>query len=179
METYEEPNIFFRPVSMDDLDRIHALEAAGYAQDEAASRQQLQFRLEQAADQFLVAVQQTPGGGLELIGFCCGTLSNADTLTEDSMASHDPAGTVLAIHSVCVTESMRRQGVATRLLRTYLNQYVVATTPQLTAAVLIAKSQLIGLYAAVGFQLIGPSSVVHGKDQWFEMRWSPPDSAEG
>ena len=27
----------------------------------------------------------------------------------------------------------------------------------------------VGLYQGVGFQLIGPSGVVHGKDTWLEM----------
>lgn len=29
---------------------------------------------------------------------------------------------------------------------------------------------LIGLYKQSGFHLLGPSEVVHGKDQWYEMQ---------
>lgn len=46
------------------------------------------------------------------------------------MAQHEPEGSLLAIHSVCVAAAMRRRRVATRLLRAYL-QFVLATTPQL------------------------------------------------
>jgi hypothetical protein len=28
----------------------------------------------------------------------------------------------------------------------------------------------IALYEKVGFKFVGPSPVVHGKDEWFEMR---------
>ena len=35
---------------------------------------------------------------------------------------------------------------------------------------LLCKEGLIELYKAAGYQLLGPSSVVHGKEQWFEMR---------
>ena len=35
---------------------------------------------------------------------------------------------------------------------------------------LLCKEGLIELYKNAGFQLLGPSSVVHGKEQWFEMR---------
>lgn len=34
---------------------------------------------------------------------------------------------------------------------------------------LICKTDLIGLYTAAGFELVGPSDVEHGKDPWFEM----------
>lgn len=46
------------------------------------------------------------------------------------MAQHEPEGSLLAIHSVCVAGAMRRRRVATRLLRAYL-QFVLGTTPQL------------------------------------------------
>lgn len=46
------------------------------------------------------------------------------------MAQHEPEGSLLAIHSVCVAAAMQRRRVATRLLRAYL-QFVLATTPQL------------------------------------------------
>ncbi|CAN0077984.1 unnamed protein product, partial [Sphacelaria rigidula] len=44
------------------------------------------------------------------------------------------------------------------------------TQPRVKRICLIAKSKLLHMYAGVGFTLRGPSSVVHGKDQWFEMR---------
>lgn len=44
------------------------------------------------------------------------------------------------------------------------------TQPRVKRICLIAKSKLLHMYAGVGFALRGPSSVVHGKDQWFEMR---------
>jgi hypothetical protein len=53
-------------------------------------------------------------GALAVVGFCCGTLSSAPSLTHESMATHEPDGTTLCIHSVCVGEGERRKGVATR-----------------------------------------------------------------
>jgi hypothetical protein len=32
------------------------------------------------------------------------------------------------------------------------------------------QEYLKGFYTSCGFELIGPSAVVHGKDQWYEMR---------
>lgn len=48
----------------------------------------------------------------ELIGLINGTLTtNEDCLTEESMATHEPAGTVLCIHSVVTAEKWRRRGI--------------------------------------------------------------------
>lgn len=84
---------------------------------------------------------------------------------------------LLAIHSVCVDAAHRRRGVASRLLRAYLS-YVQASTPGLREARLICKDQLVPLYSGAGFQMVGPSGVVHGKDPWFEMRWAPGEAEE-
>lgn len=44
---------------------------------------------------------------------------------------------------------------------------------------LICKERLIPLYSEAGFTMVGPSTVVHGKDSWFEMRWAPGDEEGG
>jgi arylalkylamine N-acetyltransferase len=67
-----------------------------------------------------------------------------------------------------VDESQRRKGIASRMLRAYVLM-VQHTLPELKAIRLICKKELIGLYSAAEFQMVGPSDVEHGKDQWYEM----------
>lgn len=67
--------------------------------------------------------------------------------------------------------------MATRLLRAYLS-YVFCTTSGLREARLICKERLIPLYSGAGFQMVGPSDVVHGKDPWYEMRWAPGEEEQ-
>ena len=45
---------------------------------------------------------------------------------------------------------------------------------QVTSVRLISKQHLTLLYAGAGFTNLGPSSVVHGKDQWIEMEYKVP-----
>lgn len=85
------------------------------------------------------------------------------------MATHEPDGTLLCIHSVCVNAAHRRQGIASKLLQAYLN-YVQQTTPELAEVRLICKEPLVGLYEKAGFEVVGPSDVVHGQDAWIEMK---------
>jgi predicted GNAT family N-acyltransferase len=114
----------------------------------------LMFRMEFAGDLFLCATLAE-----RVVGFVCGTRSNATHVTQESMGSHEPDGSLLVIHSVCVAPDLRRLGVATRLLAAYLR--FAAERPQLTQVRLICKEHLKSLYSRVGFKLLGLSSVVH------------------
>ena len=56
----------------------------------------------------------------ELLGFVCATCAPHATLTHDSMETHDSLGTSLCIHSVVIDAKHRRRGLATRMLREYV-----------------------------------------------------------
>mmetsp|Transcript_24320 Transcript_24320/g.76619 ORF Transcript_24320/g.76619 Transcript_24320/m.76619 type:complete len:118 (-) Transcript_24320:2045-2398(-) len=106
--------------------------------------------------------------GEGVAGFVNGTLAKSRELTHESMSSHDPEGTTLCIHSVCVAEPERRKGLGLRMLKAYVG-FVQQTTPELVSIRLICKEHLVGFYEAGGFGKVGPSPVVHGKDPWIEM----------
>ncbi|GIL89074.1 hypothetical protein Vretimale_16198 [Volvox reticuliferus] len=173
-------SIFFAPVQPEHLNRIHDLESSSYPDDEAATREKLDFRIQHASNVFMVAMQcRDVGSDPVVVGYVCGTCTNAGHLSHASMATHDHEGGLLCIHSVVVDAPMRRKGLATRLLRAYV-PYVQATTPHLRGIRLICKHNLIGLYEKAGFILVGPSDVVHGRDPWFEMAMElcPGDTVE-
>ena len=127
-----------------------------------------------ASDLFMVAVASGSNNSAgdqadTLVGYTCGTLTTADVLTHESMSRHDPEAQTLCIHSVSVAAEHQRKGIARRMLKAYL-QYVQQTSPQIESVQLICKKVLIPLYLSAGFTLVGPSPVVHGQDQWLEMR---------
>jgi ribosomal protein S18 acetylase RimI-like enzyme len=155
----------FRIANLEDLDRIAALEEASYPADEAASPKALKFRIRDAADCFWVAADDA--GVVQ--GFVCGTLSAEPSLSHESMRSHDPEGRSLCVHSVVVAEDQRRTGLGTQLLLSYLRE-LPSRLPDVEQVLLICKEHLQGFYAGAGFELVGPSPVVHGLDPWFEMR---------
>lgn len=66
-------------------------------------------------------------------------------------------------------ESQRRKGIASRMLKGYVLM-IQNLLPELTTVRLICKKDLIGLYSAAGFEMVGPSDVEHGKDPWYEMK---------
>lgn len=161
-----------------------------YPEYEAASLKNLTFRQNTAPELFLGCYlrkddnQDSPTSiypssnststSLELVGYIVSTLASGDHLTHSSMSSHDPSGDAVCIHSVCVSSAFQRRGFATRMLREYLQHLQrlnndAHASKKLKRVLLIAHEHTIGLYAGVGFVLVGKSSVEHGPDPWFEM----------
>ncbi|KWU42309.1 acyl-CoA N-acyltransferase, partial [Rhodotorula sp. JG-1b] len=145
----------------------------GFPQDEAASLKSLQYRQRHAGDYFLGAYEVDPSSDdgssprRRLIGYICATLTPQPTLTHSAMSTHEPEGTHVAIHSVCVATSHRHRGIASALVREYLARLDQA---RIESALLIAHPELVPLYERVGFTVVGPSAVVHGAKPWVELK---------
>lgn len=168
----ETSSIFFRPCTAEDVSVVAEIESNSYPPDEAASPENLAYRQANAGDFFLVGIQSgtslvVPGGD-ELVSYVCGTLTTAEVLTHDSMSTHEPSGSTLCIHSVVTEGGHRRKHIGTKTLRAYV-QWVVNNAPHVEKFLLLCKKELIGFYEGAGFRMVGPSEVVHGADQWYEM----------
>ena len=171
--------IFFRPCVAEDLAAVTEMEQNSYPPDEAASAENLKFRQENAGGFFLVGMKSAceekkseldeRKSADQLVSYVCGTLTSSDTLTHESMSDHDPTGTVLCIRSVVTDGSMRREGIGTKMLRAYC-RFVASNFSDVDKILLLCKKGLIGFYEGGGFKMVGPSDVVHGKEQWYEMR---------
>jgi len=126
----------YMPAVMERHQAISEMEAASYPADEAASPAGIKFRLQHAGRYFLIAEREG-----ELLGFVNGTLTTSATLTDKSMEKHEPDGSMLCIHSVCVSEKFRRQRIATNMLREYVER--VREMPEIKSIALICKAQSI------------------------------------
>uniref|UniRef100_A0A7S2RT05 N-acetyltransferase domain-containing protein n=1 Tax=Rhizochromulina marina TaxID=1034831 RepID=A0A7S2RT05_9STRA len=165
-----------RRLALEDVPRAAVIEAESYPADEAASAERMAERCREAGEHFWgVFASPVPQGdvasasfpGAALVGFINGTRAEGDTLTDESMEEHMPEGRSLCIHSVVVAEKYRRCGVARAALQAYMKTQAQDT--RLDRMLLIAKGKLLTLYLGAGFKLVGPSSVVHGQDPWFEL----------
>lgn len=182
-----------------DIPICAEIEAASYPADEAASKSVLQYRQHHAARYFLCAVLRSSStttttvnannkiGGADnddsnnlqdddcndtdtVIGFVCSTKCHA--FAHESMSVHEPAGRLLAVHSVVVAEPYRRQGIATRLLREYVRRITAMAAaaaepedpppPNCNSGgdapprkiVLLAKAPLLAFYVKCGFRVM-------------------------
>ena len=176
----ERDTVFFRPCSPEDLPAVAEMEANSYPPDEKASPESLAFRQQNANEFFLVGMARSDTQTAELepsstpaedvlVSYVCGTLTSGTTLTHETMSEHDPAGTTLCVHSVVTCGSRRREGIGTKTLRAYC-RWVATHYEDVETIVLLCKKHLIGFYEGAGFKMVGESSVVHGADQWYDMR---------
>ena len=81
------------------------------------------------------------------------------------MSEHDADSSTLCIHSVVTLTALRRKGLGQWMVRAY-RAAALQTPPR--RVVLMCKEPLVQFYSR-GFELIGPSSVVHGQDPWLLM----------
>jgi uncharacterized protein YciI/GNAT superfamily N-acetyltransferase len=185
----------YRPPTKMDIDRCYEIESASYPTDEAASFNSLLYRQKHALAYFqLCTVENTDREDGEestastIIGFVCGT--RCDHFTEDSMSTHIDDGCLLAIHSVVVDEAYRRRGVATAMLRHYVDT-VIETQQQskgdehqpdrvspfpIQSMMLLAKKNLLSFYVNCGFQVNRISPIIHGQELWYELQQTVPST---
>lgn len=150
------------------LGQVSSLESDNYPADEACTLDNFHYRLTHASPYFRVARAVSSG---MVLGFCVGTLSSSSELSHATMFQHDPQGTYLCIHSVCVARLLQRQGLGREILREYLRQVRSCSDASHVRGVrLISKAHLIPFYESCGFTLVGPSKVVHGAETWYECK---------
>ncbi|CEP14980.1 hypothetical protein [Parasitella parasitica] len=167
-------NLAYNSATLEDLNIIHEYEQASYHPDEAASREQLERRINyasQSGPELFTVCRNLDDNG-KVIAFLCTTLTCADLVTDESMSKHDPEGKTICLHSVCVSPDHRKQGIATRLMLTWIEQLkkinAVNTPQKYKRIALLSRPKLVGLYESVGFKKIGVSEVVHGPEPWID-----------
>ncbi|KAG6867847.1 hypothetical protein C0993_010302 [Termitomyces sp. T159_Od127] len=159
-------NVEYDWIAPSDVEAAYKIEVDGYPADEAASLDAFKYRQSEAGDLFLGAY--FPGSPRVLIGYVCATLSPSPTLTHITMSTHVPSSASVCIHSVCVAPEHRHKGVASNLLKTYIAK--LKERGKYARVLLITKEGMRGFYEKAGFEWLGISGVVHGKDKWHEMR---------
>ena len=158
-------SVRFRTVMPTDIPRCFDIEMASYPADEAASRSSLQYRQHHAEKYFRCAVLGDEDEET-VIGFICAT--RCKVFDGESMTTHDSSGPLLAIHSVVVDEQYRRQGVASTMMRDYV-ETMRSMQDGVENLVLISKANLLPYYVKCGFAVQCLSSIIHGEELWFHL----------
>ncbi|KAJ2808136.1 hypothetical protein H4R20_000991 [Coemansia guatemalensis] len=156
--------------SVEEVQAARVFEEGGYTSDEGASLESMRYRFDHAAHLFLGAFDQKGA----LVGYVMSTQADAPLVTHRSMEEHDPRGSTVCIHSVCVNPLWQRKGVASRLLEAYTSsicKYNSSLDPsgyKIKRLALLSRENLIPLYERAGYTTLGKSSVVHGTETWYD-----------
>jgi uncharacterized protein YciI/GNAT superfamily N-acetyltransferase len=155
--------VCYKQPSAKDIPTCFEIESPSYPEDEAATLSSLEYRRSNAGRYFQCAVLDG-----KIVGFVCST--RCDLFEEESMSTHADTGKLLAIHSVVVREEYRRQGIASSMLKKYVEKVQEENLDgSIQSIVLLAKSHLLGFYVNCGFQVNRPSPIVHGQDMWYDL----------
>jgi arylalkylamine N-acetyltransferase len=156
-------DVDFRTVNANDVQFCADIEKTSYPSDEMASLTTLQYRQQNAAIYFRCATVLSGGASINgdnkesnsVIGFTCAT--RCYDFTEESMYSnHIACAPILAIHSVVVQSSYRRKGIATLMVKDYIQTVIrdnINCEHPIKKVVLLSKSHLLGFYVNCGFQV--------------------------
>jgi GNAT superfamily N-acetyltransferase len=153
----------FKPISLDLLDEVTEVEHESFPADEAASKETISIRMRLAPQYFYGAFENG-----QLIGFMNGTVTNGSVLLKDDFYKHDVDGKMLIIHGVVTRKEHRRKGVASEMLKRYLE--MVKKQKNIDTIALLSKERLTHFYSRFGFRTVRLSEVRLGAEQWHEMQ---------
>lgn len=157
--------VIFRQVIPTDITDCFAIEKVSYPKDEAGSKSDFQYRQHFAEKYFRCCVLGDDDEE-EIVGYINAT--RCRVFTEEAMATHDATGPLLAIHSVVVAEKYRRRGIATAMMKNYIDS-MSRRHDGVERFVMIVKENLLGFYVKCGYQVLRPSDIVHGKELWYHL----------
>ena len=146
-------NVHFRTCRPTDIPTCYEIESASYPASEAASKSALQYRQHHCSRYFRCAVLDGADDDHDVvIGFVCST--KCHSFRHESMSVHEASGRLLAIHSVVVAEKYRRQGIATLMVKDYIQTILADDEDPPEKFVLLSKAHLLGFYVNCGLQVM-------------------------
>ncbi|MBQ7796451.1 MAG: GNAT family N-acetyltransferase [Lachnospiraceae bacterium] len=157
-------DVLIRPVCMDDLEAVTAVEAICFPAAEAAPREALEQRIATFPECFFVAMH-----GDKMVGFINGCATDEmtirDVMFEDS-SLHQVDGCYQSIFGLDVIPEYQRQGIAAKLMWHLIENAKVKGRKGL---ILTCKDRLIHYYEKFGYRNLGVSASVHGGAVWYDM----------
>ncbi|MUM76143.1 GNAT family N-acetyltransferase [Pseudodesulfovibrio sp. F-1] len=157
-------NITIRMVEPDDLTACHTIEARSFPPLEAAWTSALRTRIETYPEGYLVAET-----GNRVVGqINSGSTSKNDISDAEfkQLVGHDPDGENIVIFSLSVLPEYRNQGIATRLLESFVDH---ARDMGKHKVMLLCKPDIVPYYERRGFTDGGLSTSTHGGATWHVM----------
>lgn len=156
--------MYIRTATMDDLDKITAVEAACFPPEEAAKKEEFAGRLNAYPEHFWLLEE-----GGELIAFIDGMVTDDETICDEMFedaSRHRESGKWQAIFGVNTLPGYRRKGYAASLMEQVI---LDARRQGRKGVILTCKEEMIPFYEAFGYQNQGISSSVHGGAVWYDM----------
>lgn len=153
-----------RNAAATDLEGCYEVEIACWPPEEAALKTTIAKRITTYPQGFFIA--ERDGRVIGMINGCC---TNSEELGDEALkqlVGHDVDGRNMVIFALGVLPEYRRQGIAARLIRAFVE---LAVGLKKHKVLLICKAYLVPYYGRFGFVDAGPSASTHGGAAWRQM----------
>lgn len=155
----------FRNATINDLDKITALEAECFPPEEAADKYSFTERLKVFPNHFWLLEEN--GEIISLVNGCCSEETMISDEMYDDASTHDEDGHWQMIFGVMTAPAARHNGYASILL----NKVIEKCKEQgRRGIVLTCKPEVMEFYKRLGFVNEGTSLSKHGGVKWNDMR---------
>ena len=157
--------MLIRTATINDLDRLTAIEAECFPPAEAAPREAFEERLAVYPHHFYLLEEEGT-----VVSFVNGFVSDEAILRDEMFADaalHNEKGAWQMIFGVNTLPAFRRRGLAGLLLQRLIDD---AKAQGRKGVVLTCKAEKVHYYARFGFVSEGISASAHGGAVWYDMR---------
>ena len=156
----------FREIRQEEAEQAAVIEAVCFPPEEACSREMMLRRVERAPELFLVAEDRETG---RIAGFLNG-LATGETSFRDEFFTdetlYDPEGKTVMLLGLDVLPEYRMQGLATELMRRYLEREKKRGRKLVLLTCLESK---VNMYEKMGFHDDGMADSGWGGKSWHGM----------
>lgn len=170
-------HMYIRPLIVEDVEQVVALETKGFPPNERSPREVVEFRLskcpELCSGLFLREIEGKDVVRETLIGEVMGTkLPSKHILLESMKLVHEESSDIVAIHSVVIDPEFQKKNLATLLLTDYIQK--LSNQEVAKRITLIAHEPLVPFYERLGFKSQGENKdvakdPVFSSSKWFDM----------
>ena len=159
----------FRTILKSEAEQAVTIEHICFPPNEACSRQAMLTRIENASEQFLVAVDKTTG---KLAGFINGLSTYEDKFRDEfftDISLYDPKGENVMILGLDVLPEYRNRGLAREIVR---NFSIMEKEKGRKTLILTCLDEKVKMYEKLGFSDKGMAESTWGGEEWHEMTYS-------
>lgn len=168
MNKFEADRYIFRKIQPNETDQAVVIEQICFPPNEACSEEHMRERIGMAPELFLVAVDQESG---RIAGFLNGLATNEVVFRDEFFTDaklHNSDGANIMLLGLDVLPEYRRQGLATELVRRYVER---EKANHRRALILTCLQSKVAMYEKMGFHDDGIANSAWGGEEWHEMSY--------
>lgn len=168
MKKFEASRYLFHNIQPNETDQAVVIEQICFPPNEACSEKSMKERIAKAPELFLVAVDKGTG---KIAGFLNGLATDEMVFRDEFFTDaklHNPNGANIMLLGLDVLPEYRRQGLATELVRRYVEREKANHRRVLILTCLQSK---VAMYEKMGFHDDGIANSTWGGEEWHEMSY--------